>query len=84
MTHLDVCWSAWVVGDENQLNFEHEKYDISIRCQIKLAEVEKLKKAQGIQHLRANRGGASKRDCRDTQRDRKNTRNWGISKPSED
>ena len=40
-THLDVCWSEWVVGDEDQLNFEHEKYNISIRCQIKVAEVEK-------------------------------------------
>lgn len=41
MIHLDVCWSEGVAGDEDQFNFEHEKYKISIRCQIKIAEIEK-------------------------------------------
>lgn len=44
----------------------------------------RVKKSQDIQRLRVNRGGASKRDFRDTQRDRKDSRNSGITKPSED
>lgn len=43
MIHLDICLSECVVGGEDQFNFEHEKYEISIRYKVMIAEVEKWK-----------------------------------------
>lgn len=84
MVHLDICLTECVVGGEDQFNFEHEKYEISIRQQVMIAEVEKWKgprmEVQDFQDLGVVR---TPKEITERPGEEHKEWRWGIIKPND-